>query len=382
MRIALLSNGIYPQVVGGIQKHSYQLAKSLAGKGVPVDLYYALPPDADAPQTPVFTGEERHLITTTTVRRSTLPYFPGHYIVESRRTSASLLEALKAGPDVDFVYAQGFTGWKAIREKKRGLDLAPVGANPHGLEMYQQCASTTSKLKKFPLRAPMRWLLRNANVALSLGGGITDIVRSLGVPDSRIVESPNGIAESWLVDDIEDGVRPVRFVFVGRYERRKGVEELHYAIQQLLSDYDFAFDFVGPIPSNVRVQSPRLNYWGLVKDEQQIKAILRESDVLVCPSYSEGMPTVILEAMASGMAVIATDVGAVDMQVSNENGWLIPPGDQESLKRAMINAMTTPRKVLTEKKRKSHSCVEKRFVWSAVAEKTIEGIQSFLETNA
>ena len=52
----------------------------------------------------------------------------------------------------------------------------------------------------------------------------------------------------------------------------------------------------------------------------------------MCPSYSEGMPNVIMEAMSRGLAIIATDVGAVSKLVDEENGWLINPRGLEKLK--------------------------------------------------
>ena len=46
-------------------------------------------------------------------------------------------------------------------------------------------------------------------------------------------------------------------------------------------------------------------------------------DILICPSYSEGMPNVILEAMSRGLAIIATNVGAIRLLVSEDNGVLL-----------------------------------------------------------
>ena len=46
-------------------------------------------------------------------------------------------------------------------------------------------------------------------------------------------------------------------------------------------------------------------------------------DILLCPSYSEGMPNVILEAMSRGLAIIATNVGAIRLLVSEDNGVLL-----------------------------------------------------------
>ena len=52
-------------------------------------------------------------------------------------------------------------------------------------------------------------------------------------------------------------------------------------------------------------------------------------DILICPSYSEGMPNVILEGMSRGLAIITTDVGANELLVSNENGKLIKFSSRE-----------------------------------------------------
>src|SRR6202044_1787021 len=108
----------------------------------------------------------------------------------------------------------------------------------------------------------------------------------------------------------------LKFVFVGRFERRKGIPELNKAIEQLLPNDNFTFDFIGDIPSEFRLNSPILTYHGKLSSETEIKKILSQCDVLVSPSYAEGMPISIMEAMAQGLAVIATDVGSVSTLVN------------------------------------------------------------------
>lgn len=63
-----------------------------------------------------------------------------------------------------------------------------------------------------------------------------------------------------------------------------------------------------------------------------IPRVLAASDVLVLPSFREGTPRVITEAMASGLPVIATDIAGIPEQiVSEENGYRVPTGDSEAL---------------------------------------------------
>ena len=68
-------------------------------------------------------------------------------------------------------------------------------------------------------------------------------------------------------------------------------------------------------------------------------SLLKAADVLVLPSRWEGMPNVVLEAMAAGLAVVGTAVeGTEDLVVAGETGWLVPPGDSEALAVALIEA--------------------------------------------
>ena len=78
------------------------------------------------------------------------------------------------------------------------------------------------------------------------------------------------------------------------------------------------------------------------------------------------MPTVILEAMACGSAIIATNVGANCTIVSKANGWLIEDDIRKGLKLSMINAMSLSRDKHLALKRKSLEIVSNNFVWDKV----------------
>ena len=94
-------------------------------------------------------------------------------------------------------------------------------------------------------------------------------------------------------------------------------------------------------------------------------------DILVCPSYSEGMPTVILEAMARGCAIIATNVGANCTMIGNRNGWLIDGDIKYDLKKSLVEALSFPRDKLLNMKKESVNIVSKNFMWEKVIEKII-----------
>lgn len=72
----------------------------------------------------------------------------------------------------------------------------------------------------------------------------------------------------------------------------------------------------------------------------EVRALLQRADILVLPSHDEGLPMSILEAMAAGVAVIATPVGAIsDAVIDGETGLLVPPGDVIALAGAVLRLL-------------------------------------------
>src|SRR5262249_40149977 len=74
-----------------------------------------------------------------------------------------------------------------------------------------------------------------------------------------------------------------------------------------------------------------------------VSALLKASDVLVHPSLWEGMPNVVLEAMAANRPVVGTAVeGTEDLVIPGETGWLVPTHDTKALSQALIQAADSP----------------------------------------
>lgn len=364
MKVALLTDGIYPYVLGGMQKHSYYLAKYFARNEVYVDLYHTGLKEANTEELKGFTKQELSFIKPFYLPFPSTKNLPGHYILESYIYSCSIYKLLLANKPTDFIYAQGFTGWKTIQEKRNGKNLPITGVNFHGVEMFQQAPSFNVKMQHLLFKRPVKYILNNADIVFSLGGKLTEIQKEL--TSQKVIEIPIGIEECWLSETPKKKNEERIFIFIGRYERRKGIEELNKVLTQLCDSFNFRFYFIGPIPENKKLRIKNINYLGLIKEEHKVKELLAAADVLVCPSYSEGMPTVILEAMACGLAVIATDVGAVNELVSSETGWLIPHGNEEALREALVEAINIKDKALGVKKVAAQKLICNNFTWSKV----------------
>ena len=105
------------------------------------------------------------------------------------------------------------------------------------------------------------------------------------------------------------------------------------------------------------------------KNRKEIAEILSITDIFVNPSYSEGLPTSVLEAGAIGLPIVATDVGGTREIIENyKTGLLVPPGDTKLLKEKIFELTEDKdlRRVLGEN---AHKITKEKFNWDVIAKK-------------
>ena len=384
MKIAVLTDGIYPFVIGGMQKHSHYLSAFLAREGDEITLVHCIPYGKKKPSEDLVRKElgleDHHYLKSIVVGFPKPGVLPGHYLKESFEYSRGVFQAIKEELNsFDLIYAKGFSSWYLLDQKRKGLKTPPVIIKFHGYEMFQKPPSFKSRFEHWMLRGPVKFHHKHADFVFSYGAKITSIIKGLGVKNESIRDIPTGIASIWCNKEIKaiEGSKR-KFIFVGRYERRKGVEELNAAITELAKTHDFELHMVGPIPASKKIQSDKVIYHGKVMDLDQMKSLLDSCEVLLTPSHSEGMPNVIMEGMARGLAVLATDVGAVSEQVGPENGWLVKPGDTEDLKSSLINIVECSASALISKRNASLQKVKDKFTWEQVIAQTRKAFISCL----
>ncbi|HXD92196.1 MAG TPA: glycosyltransferase family 1 protein, partial [Bacteroidia bacterium] len=110
MRIALLTDGIWPYRIGGMQKHSYYLVKYFAQQGVHVDLYHMNDSKYDINELEFFTEEEKKFITPFVFTFPNKGRWLWHYLQESYLHSKMMFECFVKQTPVDFIYSKGYTG--------------------------------------------------------------------------------------------------------------------------------------------------------------------------------------------------------------------------------------------------------------------------------
>lgn len=376
MHIALITDGIHPYVIGGMQKHSFYLAKYLSKHKIYVDLFHYNDSNLNIFDLDVFSDEEKKYIKSTVLQFPKQDNFLGHYIRESKKYSEMVFALVKPQLHTyDFIYTKGFAGWKLIQEKNEGLKCPPIGINFHGYEMYQKPTNFKAIFENIMLKHYAQPLLNKSDYVFSYGGKITQLlIKKANILLKKIIEIPGGIEENWLLETDKEKNPIIHFVFLGRNDKRKGINDLQKTLLKISSDSKFIFTFIGPIPKKKQLNHNNIFYLGEIRDSIELKTKLQQADVLVCPSYSEGMPNVILEAMASKMAIIASNVGAIEKLVSPENGILIKAGNQKQLFNAMSHFIELKSNQLSEMQEKSFLKVKTEFLWNNIISNLIHKI--------
>ena len=358
MKMLFLTDGLAPFVIGGVQQHSTMMVKHLAPLVDEITIMHCGYPNESPPSDievleVIGSPLNVNLIRITFTDNSS---FPGHYLRASKEYSFNLYDAVSDNISYfDIIYAQGLTGYAFLGKHKSLI------SNLHGLNMFQSSFSLWGFMEKMILRKLARIILLNSSRVISLGGSLTETLQKVGIDDERIIVSPNGIDNQWILDSYIANEGDICFVFIGRNDTMKGFSILLEALKK--SNVRVSLKVIGPWPE-IKISIHNLTYYGEIKSKERVFEIIDDSDVLLVPSLSEGMPTVILEALARGKAVIATDVGAVADLVSDKNGVLIKPGSIE----ALTQAIEKMHKNDLENTFTASTDLAKKYVWQKVAE--------------
>lgn len=196
------------------------------------------------------------------------------------------------------------------------------------------------------LRVPAKLIVRRffhaADLVVVLGDFWAAFVSGeLGVDPHKVLEVSNGVPDPGML--ATPGMTPPRIVFAGAVGERKGVDVLLRTLARLRdSGTPFACDILGDGEvEKYQALSVELGLSEAVvfhgwQDMDAVRSVMAKSSIFVLPSRAENQPVAILEAMAVGLPVIASKIGAIPEQVADgESGLLVEPGNAESLYTAL-----------------------------------------------
>lgn len=173
-----------------------------------------------------------------------------------------------------------------------------------------------------------------------------------------------------------------KFLLIARLLGDKGVREYAAAAQIVKQQHpDVEFNLVGRIDENPNsISQAELNGWvadnTLVAHGQQpdVKPYIADCSVYVLPSYREGTPRTVLEAMSIGRAIITTDApGCRETVIDGVNGFLVPVKDANALANAMVKFIEQPELIATMGKR-SREIAEQKYDVGIVNKQMLDGM--------
>jgi glycosyltransferase involved in cell wall biosynthesis len=191
------------------------------------------------------------------------------------------------------------------------------------------------------------------------------------IDPQRIAVIPNGVERSFYSDVPRSLHARPRLLFVGRLAIQKNIPFLLHALDGISDRFDTTLVGDGELAAESKELARRLGLQNITffgrADGTTLLDLYREADIFVLPSEREGMPLVLLEAMAMGLPIVATDIpGNRDVVIEGENGRLVPLNDVAALRSTLLRMVAEPADYV--RMSRSARSLAQRFSWDVVGE--------------
>lgn len=169
----------------------------------------------------------------------------------------------------------------------------------------------------------------------------------------------------------------IRFLFIGRVMKEKGVDELFEVAKKIKKEYsNVFFDIVGPMEDNYKERIDKLVKNGIIEYhgyQEDVKPFIQKCQCFVLPSYHEGMANTLLEAGAMGRPLMTSRIhGCMEAVEDGKNGYLVKAKDTEELLEQIQKFLSIDYEKKKEMGEVSRKIIEKRFDKKKVVEKTMK----------
>lgn len=231
-----------------------------------------------------------------------------------------------------------------------------------------------------------RWTRRRVDQYIAVSPSVARFhAAACGIPDKQMSAIPNGVdsvstdtgtASRWFeIEGPSARPEPLNLLFVGRLTAQKNplllLDVFERLAQELRTSATLTYVGDGPLKSQLQQQ---ITSRGLQKSVRLVGAVddvrpfWQTASVLLLPSRWEGMPNVVLEAMAAAVPVVASSVdGVSDVLTDGETGWLVKEADPERWAQVLQTLVEQPGEVRRRVKA-AKTLVERDFSWSSVVQ--------------
>jgi len=221
-------------------------------------------------------------------------------------------------------------------------------------------------------------IVKNARINVGISKGAQEFLKHLRAEEPFLIHRGIGLEN---IPKYTPKKQVKNIIFVGRLIYAKGVQDLIEAFSKINNPHlKLTIVGDGPYKKDLKTLAQKLNLEKNViftgeKNKKEVFSLLSKSDLFVNSSYSEGLPTSVLEAGAVGLPVIATDVGGTNEVIINKKtGILIKPRNPTQLREAIDFIMKNAKKRGDYSKSLTKQ-IKNKFNW----QKTIKQWESILK---
>lgn len=353
MRVMILSWEYPPRIVGGLGRHVYHLATSLASEGIKVHVV-----TKDYPGAPEYEESEGvHIY-------RVVSYPPDitqeDWVPWTLQFNVALLEkAVAVANDlenINVIHAHDWLVAHAAASLKHAYKI-PLVATIHATEYGRHQGHLPGPMNK--LIHQIEWWLTFESVRTICCSQymMEQITNIFELPPDKVDVIPNGIDSESFKRDVSVDLYRKQYVkpgdklvfFVGRLVYEKGVQTVIEAMTLIINkvpNVTFVVAGSGPHMNQLKSLVTAFNLEDKVKftghiDTDMLSAFYKSADLTVVPSLYEPFGMVVLESMAMGTPTIVADTGGLsEIVVHEETGLKFEPGNPESLAAAMLRILT------------------------------------------
>jgi glycosyltransferase involved in cell wall biosynthesis len=250
-------------------------------------------------------------------------------------------------------------------------------------DLFSLATKFQAKYISYPLEIK---LIRNSSMVTAVSSTVSENLKDYGLKTENINLVYNGVDQNIFFPSNRK-IEEKYVLYTGRISYGKGLVELINCAKEVCrvkKDVNFILAGDGPLLPNLKKKVIDMNLQNKIKflgnvDRKRIIYLYQNATIFAFPSYYEGLPGSLLEAMACQLPIIATEVpGNIELIEHKKNGILIPPKDSSSLFRAIVNLLDDPvkRENLGKNARET---VENNFTWDTVSDRILGYYNSMLQ---
>ncbi|QQR77932.1 MAG: glycosyltransferase family 4 protein [Candidatus Moraniibacteriota bacterium] len=332
----LVFSPFYPPHIGGLESHAYEFNQHIAKHNIHISVF--------TPKLPLNTMEEEHQSENISIYR-----FPAFEIIHNypvpKLWSPTLWKLLKKSitsqPNI-VISRTRFFSTSIFAYFFAKIQKIPLIHIEHGSDYVHFNSQLKTLLGACYDRIFGRFILRHANTVIANSKASAAFVRKLSGRTAAIIYRGVEISAILSCETANHSPLPksnaCTIGFVGRLIDGKGVNLLLEAISNI-KGRNFCCLIIGDGPERHRLESfaqknllsQCIRFLGH-KDHSEAIAIIKSCDIIVNPSFTEGLPTSIIEAALCKKAIVATNVGGTsEIITGNDDGFLVPPGSVEAI---------------------------------------------------